>query len=83
MIAQLNVLGMNALVCGEGETYHNGKKLEKGEEVKLNVLDRVGMATDLMVLRFPGQHAAADAMSTEDMVLEFQMQKCPPLILQP
>ncbi len=63
------------LVCGEGETYHNGKKLEKGEEVKLNVLDRVGMATDLMVLRFPGQDAAADAMSTEDMVLEFQNAK--------
>ena len=63
------------LICGTGETYHNGKQLQQGEEVALQPFDRVGMATDLMVLLFPGQDPPEGAMSTEDMVHEFQSAK--------
>ena len=63
------------LICGTGETYHNGKQLQEGEGVALQPFDRVGMATDLMVLLFPGQDPPEGAMSTEDMVHEFQSAK--------
>jgi hypothetical protein len=68
--------GALSLTCGNGETYHNGVLLEKGQTVPLAAFDRVAMASDLMLLRMPGGEAdGAEEPATEDMVAEFQSAK--------
>mmetsp|Transcript_44335 Transcript_44335/g.70930 ORF Transcript_44335/g.70930 Transcript_44335/m.70930 type:complete len:1024 (-) Transcript_44335:657-3728(-) len=40
------------LVGGEGQVYHNGKVITKGEKVKLDNFDRVAIGADIMLFRF-------------------------------
>lgn len=61
------------LIGGKGDTYHNGNALKEGQEVKLNLLDRVGMGDQLMLLRWPSKEdPGASPISAEDAVNEFQ-----------
>jgi hypothetical protein len=61
------------LIGGKGDTYHNGNVLKEAQEVQLNLLDRVGMGDQLMLLRWPSKEdVGASPISAEDAVNEFQ-----------
>jgi hypothetical protein len=61
------------LIGGKGDTYHNGNVLKEGQEVQLNMLDRVGMGDQLMLLRWPvKEDPGTSPITAEDAVNEFQ-----------
>jgi hypothetical protein len=60
-------------VGGKGDAYVNGKLVAAGKEVKLDIFDRVAMADQLMMLRWPGkENPDAVIMSGEEAVEELQ-----------
>lgn len=43
------------MIGGKGETWHNGKPIKAGKKVKLQTYDRVVIADELLVYRWPGR----------------------------
>ena len=43
------------LIGGKGETFHNGKKLKPGQRVNLQTYDRVVLANEMLIYRWPGR----------------------------
>lgn len=63
------------LRAGKGDTFHNGKHLNEGDEVTLALYDRVAMGDQLMMLRWTAQEEAdpaKTAMTADEAVEEFQ-----------
>mmetsp|Transcript_8034 Transcript_8034/g.13361 ORF Transcript_8034/g.13361 Transcript_8034/m.13361 type:complete len:1045 (-) Transcript_8034:212-3346(-) len=61
------------LIGGKGETFHNGKHIDAGQEVKLAVFDRVAVGDQLMMFHWPGKEdGAGEPMNADDAVEEFQ-----------
>ena len=59
------------LVGGDGETYHNGAKVENGAEIALSVGDRIVMASVMTMLYIPGNELA-EMKTTEEIAQEYQ-----------
>ncbi|KDO23396.1 hypothetical protein SPRG_11488 [Saprolegnia parasitica CBS 223.65] len=61
------------LVGGNGDTMHNGKKLEKGTRVELAAFDRVVIGNELMLFRYPGREdPGKEPPTADDAAHEFQ-----------
>ena len=61
------------LTNGSGQTFHNGKAIEKGATVRLAHNDRVVMSNEMMVFKMPG--GEGEEMNPEDIAREFQEAK--------
>jgi hypothetical protein len=59
------------LIGADGETYHNGTKVENGAEIALSVGDRVVMASVMTMLYIPGNEME-NMKTTEEVAQEFQ-----------
>jgi hypothetical protein len=70
--------GSVVLVCGKGETFHNGAKLKQGQSIALAPYDRLVIGGEILLFRHPidarDTAAAADApaYSAEAAVAEYQ-----------
>ena len=61
------------LVGGEGETVHNGKKLDKEERVALKPFDRVAMGGELLLYRHPEfDPVDQEPIAASDAIEEYQ-----------
>lgn len=61
------------IIGGKGESWHNGKPISAGTEVKLQIFDRVAMGDQLMLLRWRDhEDDLGSPMEAEDAVEEYQ-----------
>ncbi|OQR94133.1 hypothetical protein ACHHYP_01681 [Achlya hypogyna] len=61
------------LVGGAGDVMHNGRKVDKGSRVLLAAFDRVVIANELMLFRYPGREdTSKEPPTADDAAREFQ-----------
>ena len=65
--------GAAFIIGGKGDTWHNGHRVEEGEERKLEIFDRVAVGDQLMRFHWPGkEEGLPPPMSASDAVTEYQ-----------
>jgi len=66
--------GVKVLVRGgKGVTFRNGRPIGEGQEVQLEIFDRLAMGDQLMLFRWPGhEEGCGEPKSAEECVSEYQ-----------